>query len=281
MRRLMATRPLPLPGGHPEGFAATVRSDTWWTETVVTAAVLLGFVAYATWAAFQGAHYYAAPYLSPFYSPLLFVNPGVPGGAPLEHAWFGSFPSWWPPFLIASPALLILPFPGAFRFTCYYYRKAYYRSVAGSPPGCAVVPTGKSAKYFGETRFLLFQNLHRYALYFALLFIPLLAWDAYQAFFKDGRLGLGVGTLVLTINVILLSGYTFGCHSFRHLIGGRSDCMSCGKATLRFNLWKRSTRLNERHMNFAWMSLLWVAFTDVYVRLVSMGVIRDFNTWGH
>lgn len=281
MRQLMATRPAPALGGHPEGFAATARSDDWWTETVVTAAVLLGFVVYATWAAFQGAYYYHAPYLSPFYSPLLFVNPHAPGGAPLEHAWFGAFPSWWPSLLPASPALLILPFPGAFRFTCYYYRKAYYRAFAGSPPGCAVVPTGKPAPYFGETRFLLFQNFHRYALYFAILFIPILAYDAFLAFFKDGRPGIGVGTVVLTVNVVLLSGYTFGCHSFRHLVGGGDDCMSCGRATLKYGLWKRSTRLNESHMRFAWMSLIWVAFTDVYVRLVSMGVLRDFNTWGY
>jgi hypothetical protein len=33
-------------------------------------------------------------------------------------------------------------------------------------------------------------------------------------------------------------------------------------------------------MRFAWLSLFWVAFTDVYVRLVSMGIVRDFNTWG-
>jgi hypothetical protein len=33
-------------------------------------------------------------------------------------------------------------------------------------------------------------------------------------------------------------------------------------------------------MNFAWVSLFWVAFTDVYVRLVSMGILRDLNTWG-
>ena len=32
-------------------------------------------------------------------------------------------------------------------------------------------------------------------------------------------------------------------------------------------------------MQFAWLSLLWVAFCDVYVRLVSNGVIHDFNTW--
>ena len=48
---------------------------------------------------------------------------------------------------------------------------------------------------------------------------------------------------------------------------------------MRYQAWKKSTWLNERHMRFAWMSLFWVGFTDVYVRLVSMGVITDFNTW--
>ena len=33
-------------------------------------------------------------------------------------------------------------------------------------------------------------------------------------------------------------------------------------------------------MAFAWVSLFWVAVTDLYVRLVSMGVITDLNTWG-
>ena len=129
-------------------------------------------------------------------------------------------------------------------------------------------------------RFLLFQNLHRYALYPALLYIPILYVDAFAALYKDGQIGIGVGTVVLFINATLLAGYTFGCHSFRHLIGGRTDCMSCGKATLKHGLWKRSSWLNERHMRFAWMSLFWVGFSDLYVRLVSMGIIRDFNTWG-
>ena len=43
--------------------------------------VLGAFVVYATWAAFQGNHYEYGPYLSPFYSPLLF------GEGP--HSWFG------------------------------------------------------------------------------------------------------------------------------------------------------------------------------------------------
>lgn len=132
----------------------------------------------------------------------------------------------------------------------------------------------------GETRLLLFQNLHRFALYLAIFYVPILYADAIASFIYHGRFGVGVGSLVLTINATLLAGYTFGCHSFRHLIGGRSNCMSCGKNTIRFRAWKRASWLNERHMLFAWMSLFWVAFTDIYVRLVSVGVWRDLNTWG-
>ncbi|PYS93352.1 MAG: hypothetical protein DMF50_13605 [Acidobacteria bacterium] len=267
-------------GGHAGGFAATARTDRWWVGPLLTFAGLGAFVVYSTWAAFQGAYYYAAPYLSPFYSPLLFIDPSAPGAAPLEHAWIGAWPSWWPALLPASPAFLILIFPGAFRATCYYYRKAYYRSFFATPPGCAVGPIPQG-RYKGETSLLIFQNLHRYALYFAILFIFILYLDAFKAFFKDGRLGVGVGTLVLLINPTLLGLYTFGCHSFRHLVGGGLDCFSCDRASAaRHGLWKKVTALNERHMLWAWTSLFWVGFTDVYVRLVAMGVIRDLNTWG-
>jgi hypothetical protein len=278
----MATRQLSTLGGHPEGFAATIRTDRWWIEPAYTVALLAGFSVYVTWALFQGAHYYASPYLSPLYSPVIFVDPTAEGAAPLWHAWNkGPWPAWWPDFLPRSPAFFILLFPLAFRFTCYYYRKAYYRAFTASPPACAVVPGAVSRAYKGETAWLLFQNLHRYALFFAVLYIPILYFDAFAAFFHEGRFGVGVGTIVLLVNATLLAGYTFGCHSFRHLIGGRDDCMSCGKRTLRLALWRRATALNVRHMNFAWASLVWVGLTDLYVRLVSMGVIRDLNTWGH
>ena len=276
----MSAPQTPAAGGHVDGFAATARTDAWWAGPAVTFAVFATFVVYTTWAAFQGEHYFADPYLSPFYSPVLFTDLAREGAAPLRHAWFGSWPSWWPSFLPASPALLILIFPGSFRFTCYYYRKAYYRSFAGSPPGCGVGPLPKF-RYGGETRLFLFQNLHRYALYAALAFILVLGYDAYQGFFRDGEFGFGVGTFFLCMNVILIAGYTFGCHSLRHLIGGRTDCMSCGKATLKYGMWKRASWFNANHMAWAWVSLFWVMFTDLYVRLVSMGVITDLNTWSN
>ena len=78
---------------------------------------------------------------------------------------------------------------------------------------------------------------------------------------------------------MLLAAYCFGCHSFRHMIGGRTDCMSCGKMTLKYGAWKRAGWFNERHMEFAWLSLVWVMVADLYVRLLSMGVITDLNTW--
>jgi hypothetical protein len=237
---------------------------------------LSAFIVYVTWAALQGEHFTAGPYLSPFYSPLLFA---APSGEGLMHSWFGQWPSGWPAFIPASPAVLILVFPGSFRFTCYYYRKAYYRSFVGSPPGCAVGPLASTKKYFGESNLMLFQNLHRYALYFAIPYIPILYYDAIQACQFHGELGFGVGTLIMFVNATLLGCYTFGCHSFRHLIGGRTDCMSCGQATARYGAWKKASWLNSRHMLFAWCSLFWVGFTDFYIRMVSMGVISDLHTW--
>ena len=267
-------------GGHPKGMLTTMRKDRWWAGPVAVLLGLSAFVVYATWAAFQGAYYFADPYLSPFYSPVLFSDVSQPGSMPLgSHVWIGSWPSWWPAFLPASPAFLVLIFPGAFRFTCYYYRKAYYRAFTASPPACAVGARAPG-KYRGETGLLLFQNLHRYALYIAVLYIFILYYDAFAALFKDGRFGIGVGTVVLFVNATLLGAYTFGCHSWRHLIGGRLDCFSCDAfSEKRHGAWKKVTWLNQRHQLFAWLSLFWVGFADFYVRMVSMGYIHDFNTW--
>src|SRR5215213_3149924 len=181
------------------GFGETMRRDAWWLPPLGVFTVLSSFLAYATWAAFQNANYEFGNYLSPFYSPLLF------GDSP--HAWFSRAPRWLPAI---SPALLILPFPAGFRFTCYYYRGAYYKAFWADPPSCAVGEPRKS--YWGENRFpLIIQNVHRYFLYFALLFLVFLAHDAWKAmWFTDAagtkHFGIGIGTLLLTANVVLLGG---------------------------------------------------------------------------
>ena len=176
--------------------------------------------------------------------------------------------AWWS----LSPAFLILWIPGGFRATCYYYRKAYYRSFFGAPPGCAV--RDRRRRYTGETRFpFLLQNVHRYFFWLSLLVLAFLWWDAALAFNFGGRVGMGAGTVVLLVNAGLLSLYSLSCHSCRHLCGGRVNVFSRAPAQ-RF-LWRLVSRLNERYMLFAWISLIWVGLTDVYVRLLSMGIIRD------
>ena len=281
--------------------------DKWWISPLLVLLGLLIFIVYSTWAAWQGEYFWWSGgndgfggYLSPFYSPTVYIDALKPGVPPVDHSLLGSWPEWlsWLPG--QSPAWLILIFPLSFRFTCYYYRKAYYRAFSLNPPACAVQPikgvpskistltngninafsSGKS--YDGETGLLLVQNIHRYAMYFSVILIFILSYDAFLAFFNDGRFGIGVGTIVLTINPILLGCYTFGCHSLRHLIGGNIDCYSCSlyKDKVNHNSWKIVTILNRRHQLFAWLSLVWVGLADVYVRLVSMGVIDDINTWG-
>jgi hypothetical protein len=253
-------------------FGETMRRDRWWVQPAIVLILLSSFIVYATWAAFQGRHYTYGPYLSPFYSPELF------GDSP--HAWFGPKPQWWPGWLVFSPALLILPFPGLFRVTCYYYRGAYYKAFWADPPACAVGEPRQ--RYRGEAAFpLIVQNIHRYFLYVALLFLVVLTYDVYQAlWFTDpatGRteFGIGVGTLVLAANVILLAGYTLGCHSLRHVVGGYLDRLS--RSPARRLAYDCSSCLNRAHMQWAWISLLSVPLADLYVRLCSMGIWSDWR----
>src|SRR5918996_2116154 len=184
-----------------KGFGRTMRRDTWWIQPLVVFIGLSSFVVYATWAAFQGKYYEWGPYLSPFYSPLLLFD-------------------WWP----LSPALLILWAPGGFRLTCYYYRGAYYKALWADPPSCTVGEPRH--RYRGESAFpLILQNVHRYFLYLALVFLVFLTYDVWRAmWFVDPAtrgevFGIGVGTLVLAVNTALLAGYTLSCHSPGHLVG--------------------------------------------------------------
>lgn len=255
----------------------TLRKDNWWVYPLFVFLALSSFIVYATWAAFQNAHFEYGNYLSPFYSPVLWGDS--------HHAWFsGVKPGFWPAWLPFSPALLILPFPAGFRFTCYYYRGAYYKAFWADPPSCAVGEPRNN--YLGERYLpLVLQNVHRYFLYFALLFLCFLAYDAFQGFFfdndGDGKytdFGIGVGTLVLCLNVFLLSGYTLGCHSFRHLIGGYRNTFS--DSPVQSSCYDCVSCLNRSHMIWAWCSLVWVAFSDVYVRLCSMGIWTDIKLIG-
>lgn len=244
--------------------AKTLRKDRWWLSPLATFVVFSAFVVYATWRAFSGEHYYASPYLSPLYSPCL-AGHCVPGSSDFGRPFGG-----WP----FSPALIILIFPLGFRFTCYYYRKAYYRAFWLSPPACGVAEPHR--KYTGESRFpLILQNVHRWFWYVAMLFGCVLTFDTVLAFrnaeHEWGHMGLG--TLLMMINIVLIWLYTLSCHSCRHIMGGRLRHFS--KHPIRYRLWTWVSKLNERHPTFAWYSLFSVALMDLYVYLLATGRIED------
>ncbi|MGH2357876.1 MAG: succinate dehydrogenase [Candidatus Limnocylindria bacterium] len=246
--------------GATQGLGATERRDPWWIQPGIIAAGFGAFIAYSLfsaliWEPLFGVGYEVDGYLSPFFSPLIFE---------------GSLPWWF------SPAILILWIPLGFRTTCYYYRKAYYRSYFADPPACAVGEPSIHRRYAMERGFpFILQNIHRYFLYLA--FVPLFfLWvDGLYSFVNTGP-RLGLGSLILLGNAALLSGYSLSCHSLRHLAGGRLDCFSCSAAArVRYRAWQRLTGLNEHHMLWAWVSLVSVAFADLYVRLLAAGFIVD------
>ncbi|MFH8365803.1 hypothetical protein [Streptomyces sp. NPDC018031] len=243
-----------------------LRTDRWWLAPASTAAGLLAFVVYSTWRAFADTDYYAAPYVSPFYSPCLADRCEPMRDGPNWEIFGG----WWG----LSPALLILIFPLGFRLTCYYYRKAYYRGFWASPPACAVAePRGR---YTGETRFpLILQNLHRYFFYAAILVAGILTYDTVLAF-RDEDYGwghMGLGTLVFLANIVLIWAYTLSCHSCRHIVGGRLKHFS--RHPVRYRLWGWVGRLNAHHAKLAWASLISVALADFYVYLLASGAFDD------
>ena len=276
-------------GGYKEGLFKTNRSDYWWIEPFLTGVGFLCFVFYTTWAMFQGNYYWWSDgcegfggYLSPFYSPLLFIEQSVAGSAPIAHSLFGPWPNWMPNLIPVTPAILILAGPLSFRMTCYYYRKFYYRAYFLSPPACSVKGISQK-KYKGETALLVIQNLHRYTLYIAIGFVLVLSYDAILAFFRNGKFGIGVGTVILLLNPIFLAGYTFGCHAFRHLTGGHNNCFTCpqGKEKVKYKIWQGVSKLNSHHMLWAWASMIWVAFADIYIRMVAKGYWIDISTWSN
>ncbi|MBT5775444.1 MAG: succinate dehydrogenase [Dehalococcoidia bacterium] len=246
-------------------YGLTQRNDRWWVEPLVTGSGLFLYILYSgvsamaghAWA-FETAH---GLYLSPFFEPL--ITPGF-------------LPEW------VSPALLILWAPLGFRATCYYYRRTYYRAYFMSPPACAV--SEPAGSYNGESRFpLIIQNSHRYFMYVAVVFIPLLAYGAVKSYHLPGEgFGIGVGSVILTLNAFFLTMYTIGCHSLRHIVaGGINQFSKTPLRRLRRKAWEVFTIANEHHKMWAWISLVFVGVTDLYIHLVASGVITDLNTFSN
>src|SRR3984893_740306 len=227
----------------------------WWALPLTVVSVLGGFSIYAIWTAFfAGGVNQSGPYLSPFYSPLIWATGPI------------------------SPALWVLWSPLAFRATCYYYRKAYYRSFFWDPPACAVGEL-RHKEYRGEAKFpLILNNFHRYFFYAVLVVTGFLWYDVFLALLdpKTGHLQLGLGIGIMLLNVVLLSAYTFGCPSVRHLVGGGLDCYSQVRFGMaRFRAWSWVSLLNGRHALFAWVSMFSVVIADIYIHLLRAGAFAD------
>ena len=248
----------------------TLRTDKWWIQPLLIVGALVSFIIYATFRAFEAKYYFVEPLISPFYSPCL--STACVEGSSLLGTPIGKIVIFG---IVISPALFILVFPLGFRMTCYYYRKSYYRSFWASPSACAVAEPHQT--YTGETRQpLILQNSHRYFFYAGLVFNFLLTVDAILAFRNhEGEWGhMSVGTLVLLANATFLWLYSASCHTCRHTIGGRLRHFS--KHPIRYKAWSIVSRLNHYHPNFAWVSLIGVAFADFYVRQVASGAITDW-----
>jgi hypothetical protein len=239
---------------------ATKRHDAWWVEPGLVALGFTLFIIYATIRGLQGHFYEIGNIISPFYSPKI----------PFAMPWG------------LSPAIAILWMPAGFRATCYYYRKAYYRAYFMDPPGCAVGHFGGKS-YCGEAKgILVLQNIHRYMLYLAIFVLAVLWYDAFHSLWQDGALRIGLVSLVMFANCLLLSFYTFGCHVFRHIVGGHLNCFSCpgGKPKAAYGIWGLVSKLNEHHMFWAWCSLFSVGFTDWYIWQIGQGRFIDPTFYG-
>ncbi len=169
--------------------------------------------------------------------------------------------------------------PAGFRFTCYYYRGAYYKAFwldpVASPSASRARATSASAicRSFCKTSIAISSTSHWSSSSFSVA--TRLIRSGSRTRTERPISAVAIGSLVLIVNVVLLAGYTLGCHSLRHLVGGFLDSKS--KASACASCYNAVTCLNQKHMLWAWLSLFWVGFTDVYIRLCAMGVWTDFH----
>ena len=218
---------------HPRGFPKTLRTDTWWLEPALVAVSLAVFFGWLTISIFlEGWAYEIGPYLSPVYEPKLWES---------EH--------WY-----ASPAFVVLLGPVPFRATCYYYRRAYYRSFFLSPPACAVGDVaedvqGRIAVPVHRPEPAPAVHVRRAAVH------PHPLVGAAHSFYNRGlpraRTKAGASASARSsscVNAFLLMMYTFSCHSLRHFVGGGLNCFSCTKWTrTRKRVWDYVTAWNAHH----------------------------------
>ena len=98
-----------------------------------------------------------------------------------------------------------------------------------------------------------------------------------MAFDFGGKFGIGIGSLVMLVNILLLT--TYSSRAIRCAPGGRKTGLlllrHAGVASQ--SAWRGVTKLNEHHMFWAWVSMISVGLTDLYIRLVASGALKDIR----
>ncbi|BCS91241.1 MAG: succinate dehydrogenase/fumarate reductase cytochrome b subunit [Candidatus Micrarchaeota archaeon] len=181
-----------------------------------------------------------------------------------------------------SPTVLVLPLVALYRLTCYAYRKDYNRHIFKHPVACSADNWSKDVNrgYSGE-KYSIFkiEYLHRYFLYAAILILPFFYYDIYLSFAYTYSLYhafvLRLGNIILIINALLITAYVFSCHSLRNIVGGRLRAFNCENCFF-YKLYARQSNANKHHEELAWISLIFIIFTDLYLRGLTAGLPIDF-----
>jgi len=251
------------------GLGRTNRIDNWLKQPLAMGLGLTAAMLYTAWRLFlypESISYSleGSTVMSPIFSPNV-----------LEWNLFGlnqwNHPSW------VNAAVLVLWIPFGFRGTCYYMRRVYYRTFFASPTACWVdePEINKTLGYKGEKRLFLFNNLHRYFLYAAMIILAIKWWDVTHTLHFDEGYGMSLGTLVMGVEAFLLTMYVTSCHALRHLAGGALDRWTTGISRLRGKLFGRISVLNRSHGFWFWTSLVFVFLGDLWVLAVSEGHLSD------
>ena len=262
------------------GLGRTNRIDNWWSQPMVMGIGLTAALVYTFWRLFlygtEAANgvslisyeLHGSTVISPIFSPNV-----------LEWSLFGlnewNHPEW------VNAAILVLWIPFGFRGTCYYMRRVYYRTFFASPTACWVdePDINKAIGYKGEKRLFIFNNLHRYFLYAAMIILVIKWWDVthtmhFHSATHDGY-GVSIGTFVMGIEAFLLTMYVTSCHALRHLAGGMLDRWTTGISRVRGVLFGKISVLNRSHGFWFWTSLIFVFLGDLWVLAVAEGRLSD------
>ncbi|RJU88768.1 MAG: hypothetical protein DWC07_07225 [Candidatus Poseidoniales archaeon] len=262
------------------GLGRTNRIDKWWTQPLTMGTGLTAALVYTFWRLFiygtetsAGASLISyelegSKVMSPIFSPNV-----------LEWDLFGlstwDHPEW------VNAAILVLWIPFGFRGTCYYMRRVYYRTFFASPVACWVdePDINKKLGYKGEKRLFIFNNLHRYFLYAAMIILVIKWWDVthtmhFHSADYEGY-GMSLGTFVMGIEAFLLTMYVTSCHALRHLAGGMLDRWTTGISRIRGQLFGKISVFNRSHGFWFWTSLVFVFLGDLWVLAVAEGHLND------